>query len=85
MLMNGCPENTSSGYIHWTSGGPVSVCFKPISKSALWWKPPHLCGGRSASALRETVSTRSCALALAMLGLCCTGFTGCGKLALYPN
>jgi hypothetical protein len=24
-----------------------------------WWKPPHLCGGRSASALRETVSTRS--------------------------
>lgn len=20
MLLNGCPENTSSGYIHWTSG-----------------------------------------------------------------
>ena len=26
-----------------------------------------------------------CALALAMLGLCCTGFTGCGTLALYQS
>jgi hypothetical protein len=22
-----------------------------------WWEPPHLCGGRSALALRERVST----------------------------
>jgi hypothetical protein len=23
----------------------------------LWWEPPHLCGGRSALALREVLST----------------------------
>ena len=46
---------------------------------------PAFMRGRSASALRETVSTRSCALALAILGLCWTGFTGCGKLALYQG
>jgi hypothetical protein len=28
------------------------------------WKPPHLCGGRSASALREVFPVRLCALAL---------------------
>ena len=45
--------------------------------------PRIYAGGRSASALRETISTRSCALALAMLGLCCTGFTGCGKFLIW--
>jgi hypothetical protein len=39
-----------------------SSCFKEFCR---WWEPPHLCEGRSAAALRATVSTRSCALAVA--------------------
>jgi hypothetical protein len=42
-----------------------------------WWQPPHLCGGRSALALREIVSTRSCALSLVK--------QLAGKLALYQG
>src|ERR1700689_5571140 len=28
-----------------------------LSRKLSWWEPPHLCGGRSALALREKVST----------------------------
>jgi hypothetical protein len=54
------------------------------------WKPPHLCGGRSASALREVFPVRLCALALvaakkrgplwfAALMLCYQGTTLVGR------
>jgi hypothetical protein len=41
-----------------------------------WWEPPHLCGGRSASALREN--------SLYSIMRFSAGETTCGKLALVP-